>query len=220
MSVILRTIPTGALSWRASTDALFTSTATGSMCRVALHLLNIALRAIGAGAMARLARAVRFHRPALAGLRASSLALPALQVRESPRLRMHLPNLLVALDVEISHFLPRRRPHRLLVVRAQTPPSRSGAVTDPVRAVDAARLVGGLVFLVEGGEGSREARGEAVLVVEGDGLLDCAVRDDVAVREVLGDDAGAGLVLLGDLAGLVGGLVRGFDAGDVVEGAG
>jgi hypothetical protein len=62
--------------------------------------------------MARLARAVRLHRPALAGLRASSLALPAFQVRESPRLRMHLPNLLVTLDVEISHFLPRWRPHK------------------------------------------------------------------------------------------------------------
>ena len=69
-----------------------------------------------------------------------------------------------------------------------------------------------MVFLVEVLEGGGEAGGDAVFIVEGDGFLDGAVGEHVAVREVLGYDAGAGLVFLGDVV-VIGGGGEGFFGG-------
>jgi len=69
-----------------------------------------------------------------------------------------------------------------------------------------------VILLVEVLEGGGEAGGDAVFVVEGDGFLDGAVGEDVAVREVLGYDAGAGLVFLGDGV-ILGGGGNGFFGG-------
>lgn len=70
-----------------------------------------------------------------------------------------------------------------------------------------------MVLLVEVLEGIGEAGGDAVFVVEGDGFLDGAVGEHVAVREVLGYDAGAGLVFLGDLVAFFGSGGEGFFGG-------
>jgi hypothetical protein len=60
-----------------------------------------------------------------------------------------------------------------------------------------------------------------VLLIEGDCALDRGVGDGVAVGEVLGDDAGAGFVLLRDLdVVLVGGFGGDVAGGDLVDGLG
>ena len=115
--------------------------------------------------------------------------LASLQIRKTPCLSMDIPNLLVAHDVERPDLLPRRRPHRLLVVVAQTVPRGARLVGDAVGLVDGARLVGGFVLAVEVGQRLREAVADAVLVVERDGVLDHLVGKGVAVGEILGDDA-------------------------------
>ncbi len=57
-----------------------------------------------------------------------------------------------------------------------------------------------------------------MLVVELDGALEGIVGDDVTVSEVLGDDAGAGLVFLGNVVGVnAGGVVGRGSAAEVVE---
>ena len=48
-----------------------------------------------------------------------------------------------------------------------------------------------------------------MLAVERDGSLQGRVADDVAVREVLGYNAGAGFVFLGDVVVVAGGIVVG-----------
>lgn len=99
-------------------------------------------------------------------------------------------------------------------------PAVDGLVADLVVLVELLGLVEGVVLLVEVLQGGGEARGEAVLLVQRDGLLDRLVADDVAVRQVLGDDARARLVLLLDVVVV---LVLGFGragdprAGDVLE---
>ena len=98
--------------------------------------------------------------------------LASLQIRKTPCLSMNIPDLLVAHDVERPDFLPRRRPHRVLVVVAQTVPGAACLVGDPIRLVDGAGLVGGFVLAVEVGQRLREAVADAVLVVERDGVLD------------------------------------------------
>lgn len=57
-----------------------------------------------------------------------------------------------------------------------------------------------------------------MLVVELDGALEGIVGDDVAVSEVLGDDAGAGFVLLGNVVGVcAGGVIGRSGAAEIVE---
>lgn len=125
-----------------------------------------------------------------------------LHVRQSPRLRVDIAHLLVAHGVEAGELLPGGRPHGLLEITVQRLPHRGPRrgrfVGDAVAGVETFGSIGRVVLLVEVLEGGGEAGGDAVFVVEGDGFLDGAVGEDVAVREVLGYDAGAGLVLLGD----------------------
>lgn len=57
-----------------------------------------------------------------------------------------------------------------------------------------------------------------MFVVELDGALEGIVGDGVTVSEVLGDDAGAGLVFLGNVVGVsAGGVVGRGSAAEVVE---
>lgn len=112
---------------------------------------------------------------------------------------MDITDLLISLDVEIAQLLARGVLHRLLEVRVQTTPARGRLVADLVVLVEALGALGSVELLVEVGEGSGESRREAVLLVQGDRLLDRVVAHHVPVGEVLGDNAGAWLVLLGDV---------------------
>lgn len=66
-----------------------------------------------------------------------------------------------------------------------------------------------MVAAVELSELVEEAGGYTVLVVQVDSALDGGIADDVAVREILGDDARPGLLLLCDLVGVAVGDGRG-----------
>lgn len=138
-----------------------------------------------------------------------------LHVRQSPRLRVDISHLLIAHGVEAGELLPGGRPHRLLEITVQRLPDRGPRrgrfVGDAVAGVETFGFFGRVILFVEVLEGGGEAGGDAVLVVEGDGFLDGAVGEDVAVREVLGYDAGAGLVFLGD--GVIFGGGHGFFGG-------
>ena len=140
---------------------------------------------------------------------------------------MNVAHLLVALGVEVGQFLPSAGAHGLLIKRAKRLPTllANGGhlVCDAVALVDALGLVGGMVLLVEGGDGVSEASGDTVLVVKGDGLLDRAVGEYVPVRQVLGDDAGSRLVFLSQFVGSVlndAGNIFGGGGGDGGEGGG
>lgn len=71
-----------------------------------------------------------------------------------------------------------------------------------------------MVLLVEVLKGGQEAVGDVVLVVELKTALDGGVSDHVAVGEVLGQDAGTGLLLLRDLVGVAVRIVSGV--GDII----
>lgn len=136
---------------------------------------------------------------------------------------MNIAHLLISLRIEVSQLLTRRRTQRLLEVMVQPAPSGRRLIADLVALVDAARAVGRMVLGVEVGEGAREPRREAVLLVKGDGLLDRPVADHVPVREILGDDARARLVLLGDFVAVFvfgGGFGGAASGGEVLEGGG
>lgn len=122
--------------------------------------------------------------------------LPALQIGQAASLIVNVADLLVRLDVELSHLPTGRRVECLLEVRVQTAPVVHSLVGDLVLLVKTLGPVGGTVLFVEVGKSGREARGEAVLVVQRDGLLDRLVADHIAVSQILSDDAGSRLVLL------------------------
>lgn len=74
---------------------------------------------------------------------------------------------------------------------------------DTVGLVRRLGLLGGLVLVVEVLERGQEAAGDTVLVVKVERALRSLVADNVAVGEVLGDDTGAGLLLLGNLVAVL-----------------
>lgn len=144
--------------------------------------------------------------------------LPSLQIGQTPRLVVDIPDLLITLHVERSHPLSRRRIESFLKVRVQTTPAGLGFISDAIAGVNPSGSVGGLVLAVEVRESGGEAGRETVLVVERDGLLDRTVADDVAVGKVLSDNARARLVFLGDVVVVLGFVARsGFAAGNVVK---
>lgn len=148
----------------------------------------------------------------------ATLSLSCFQVCETAGLGMDITDLLVALRVEIRQLLARGCSHRLLEVARHATPSLRRSVCDAVIGIQALGLIGSLVFLVECHQRVGEAGADAVLVVELDGALEGIVGDDVAVSEVLGDDAGAGLVFLGNVVGVGAGIVVGCGgATEVVE---
>lgn len=141
--------------------------------------------------------------------------LPTLQIRQPSRLIMDIPHLLITLQIEIPHLLPRRCAQGLLKVRTKSAQATCSLIGDAVATIDVLGLISGVELGVEVVQRVPETRGEAVLLVEGDGLLDRMVADHVAVREVFGDYARAGLVFLFyvvDARGVVFGF-RGFRVG-------
>lgn len=122
--------------------------------------------------------------------------LARLERGQVTRLVVHIQDLLLTLLVECTQLLTRRGIGRLLEVRAETLPSFVGASADAVLLVHGLCALGGLETLVELLQGQGEAIANAVLLVEGEGTLDGLVADHVAMGEVFGHNAGAGLVLL------------------------
>jgi hypothetical protein len=112
---------------------------------------------------------------------------------------MNVTNLLISLRIETSQFLTRRMLKRLLKVRTQTPPTRGGLVANLVLCIEALSALGSIELLIEVSKGGGEPARKAVLLVQGDRLGNGVVADYVAVREVFGDDARAGLVFLGNV---------------------
>jgi len=110
-----------------------------------------------------------------------------------------IKNLLLALLVEGEDLVTGWRVRCLLEVRVQASPCASAPLRDGILLVDVLGLLTGLVLLVELLQSRCEARGEAVLVVEGECSLDCFVANSIAMSKVLSQNASAGLVLLVDL---------------------
>ena len=140
---------------------------------------RVALCAIGTSTVAGCTGTRTFRASALADRLVSALhlfrliaRLSSLQVCQSPRLGMDIPNLLITLNVEISDLLARRRPHCLLEIRVETHPCLVCFVGDAVGGVDSPGFVGGLGLVIEIGQGSGESIADAVFVVQGDGILD------------------------------------------------
>ena len=75
-----------------------------------------------------------------------------------------------------------------------------------------------MVLAVELLQSLGEAVGDAVLLIEGESLLNSLVREDVAVGEVLCEDAAPGLVLLCEIFGRVTlGVTSGLARSDLLE---
>lgn len=127
-----------------------------------------------------------------------------LQLREPPRLGVYVLHLPAPVGVELGDLLAGGRVGGLLKVRVEAAEEAAAAGGDAVGLVGGAGAVRGVVLGVEVLDGGEEARGDVVLVVEVDGALEGRVADDVALGEVLGQDAGARFHLLREL---VGGLV-------------
>lgn len=131
---------------------------------------------------------------------------------------MDITDLLIRLHVEVAQLLAGGVLERLLEVRVQTAPARDSPVGDLVALVQALGALGGVELLVEVGERGGESRGEPMLLVQGDGFLDRVVAHHISLGEVLGDDAGARLVFLGDVFFLLlGGGGAGLFAGEIVN---
>ena len=136
-----------------------------------------------------------------------------LQLGQPPRLNMDILHLLLARGIKPHHPLTRGRIPRLLEIRPQPREQRPGALRQAVAGVGGARVVGRVGARVQVLERGQEARRDLVLLVERQGLGQARVRDQVAVREDLGQDARAGLFLLAEEWGAVlvarGGVVLG-----------
>ena len=126
-----------------------------------------------------------------------------LQIRQPPRLNMDILHLLLPRLIEPHHLLPRGRVLGLLEIRPQPCQQRPGALRQAVALVGGARVVGRVSARVEVLERGQEAGGDLVLLVEGEGFGEARVGDQVAVREDLGQDAGAGLFFLAEQGGAV-----------------
>jgi hypothetical protein len=106
----------------------------------------------------------------------------------------------------------------LLEVGAQSAPAGDSLVRDLVVLVKTLGTLGGIELLVEVCERGSEAVRDAVLLVQSDRFLDRLVADYVSVGQVLCQDAGAGLVFLGDVVLFFLGLGGcSFGAGDVFD---
>lgn len=129
----------------------------------------------------------------------ASTVLLLLEIGKTTSLSVDLLDLSAALGVELGDLLAGGCVGGLLKVRAQAEPHAVGALGDSVALIGGLGPVGGVVLLVETLEGGEEAVGDAVGGIEVKSALDGGVTYDVAVGEVLSEDAGAGLLLLSDL---------------------
>lgn len=112
---------------------------------------------------------------------------------------MDITDLLIGLGVKLTQLLAGGVLEGLLEVRVQAAPATESLVGDLIALVDSLGALGSVELLVEVAQSGGKAGGEAVLLVQGDSLLDRVVADHVSVSQVLGDNAGARLVLLGDV---------------------
>lgn len=147
--------------------------------------------------------------------------LSALKVGQMTSLVVDVEDLLVSGLVEASQLLASRSTDSLLEVGVQAAPASVGLVGDTILGVDGLCLLGCLVLAVESLQGVGEAAADTVLVVKGNCSLDGLIADDVAVCEVLGDDAGTGLIFLVDVtvsSWLIGRANR-LATGNLVEGS-
>lgn len=131
-----------------------------------------------------------------------------------------ITDLLISLDVEISHFLARRGIERLLEIRSQSTPVSAGLVSDFIFLIKTLGSISGFGLVVESGERGSKAAGEAVFLVQSNRFLDCLVADRVTLSEILGDNPRARLVLLFNIVmvfvlGLLG--TSGMTARDLVD---
>lgn len=122
-----------------------------------------------------------------------------LEVGQPPGLAVDVLHLSGAVNVELGNLLAGRRVAGLLKVAVQAREEVVGALGDAVVLVGRLGAVCGLVLLVQVLESAKETRRDAVLLVQLDGALDRGVTDHVAVCQILGQDASAGLHLLRDL---------------------
>lgn len=129
--------------------------------------------------------------------------LPILQIGQPPRLVVDIAHLLISLQIEIPQLATIRGVQRLLKVRVNPAPAARGLGAQLVALVETARAVGCLNLLVEVAERSGEAGGEAVLLVQGNRLLEGRVAQRVSVGEVLGENARPWLILLRDVVVLL-----------------
>ena len=132
---------------------------------------------------------------------------------------MDIGHLVGGLGVEVDKLLSRWSGSSLVVVRRKGVEDALNTSGDAVRLIGGLGLLGSLVLGVKVVEGLKELVGNTVFLVEIQSALSSLVTDGVAVGEILGDDAGAWLLLLGDLVGVllsVGWLVLlcSFRAGD------
>lgn len=102
---------------------------------------------------------------------------------------MDITDLLIRLQVEIAHFPPCRGIERALKVRVQATPALLSLGGDVVLGVELLGTVGRVHLAVELRQGGCESRGETMLLVQRDGLLDGLIADRVAVSKVLGDNS-------------------------------
>ena len=130
---------------------------------------------------------------------APAALLLLVQLRQTARLVVDVEHLLLGLGVEGPYSVARRRVHGLLEVTLQAAEAGLGAVRDAVCRVGRLGAFRCLDAVVEVGQRGREAIGEAMLLVELDRPLQRLVPDAVSLCDVLGQDAGAGLVLLAEL---------------------
>lgn len=129
---------------------------------------------------------------------------------------------LVALVVERTHLLPSRRVRGLVIVAVKAVPHDTAFLSEPKLVVDSLRLLASLSLGVEVLQSLHELGAVSVLLIRGECRLDSLVGDDVAVGEVLGDDACAGLLLLLDVVVAIHGLrcLGYLIASDLVDGLG
>lgn len=129
-------------------------------------------------------------------LTAFTRSLSGLQIGQPSRLIMDIANLLVCLEVEISHFTTSRGIQGLLKVRMEAAPPAGSLVADLITLVQALCFLTGMVLFIETRKSVRESLGETAFLVECNGLLNGLVADGVALGKVLGEDAGTRLVFL------------------------
>ncbi|KAH9828131.1 hypothetical protein Tdes44962_MAKER09459 [Teratosphaeria destructans] len=129
---------------------------------------------------------------------------------------VNVEDLLLALCVKVAKLLTGRSVGRLLEVRAETAPCVVGLSRNAVLLVDGLGTLGGLVLAVEVLQRLGETAADTMLLVSLDGTLYDLITQDVAMSQVFGDDTGAWLLFLRDVA-IVNRGAGGLGAGDLVE---
>jgi hypothetical protein len=127
---------------------------------------------------------------------AAAALLLLLEVGKVARLVVDVHDGLVALIVEATEFLTSGSIGSLLEVAVQSGPASICLLCETELVVNSLSLLSGLCLGVEVLKGLGELGGVAVLLIGSESRLDSLVRDDVTMGEILGEDAGAGLLFL------------------------